>query len=200
VAQAFKLADFPDPRLDNKGKFAYLLQRQLRHYLNNDPPDRQQAAVTGSILREYYKLSKSSNSDRALCELFIGTFFFAMRSCEYVKVSGTRKTKLLTIGNIRFYLNNKEIKHNNEYLHLSGCVSITFEHQKRDTKNDTITQHKSGDKTLCPVRIWASIIKRITSYSSTTNTTTVNTYLLSNNKLHLFSGTELLKRLRFTST
>jgi hypothetical protein len=26
VAQAFKLADFPDPRLDNEGKFAFILQ------------------------------------------------------------------------------------------------------------------------------------------------------------------------------
>jgi hypothetical protein len=116
-----------------------------------------------------------------------------MRSCEYVKVSGQRKKKILTLGNIRFFINNKIIKHNSNVLHLSDCMSITFELQKQDSKHNTISQHKSGDNTLCPVRIWASIIKRITSYPSSTPKTTVNTYLQSNKKLHLFSGTELVK-------
>ncbi len=65
-------------------------QLQLRHYSNTDKPVTLQVAVTGSILREFYKLSTSSSSNKALCELFIGAFFFAMRSCEYVKVSGYR--------------------------------------------------------------------------------------------------------------
>jgi hypothetical protein len=142
---------------------------------------KQEAAVKGSILWEFYKLSKSSESDRALCELFIGAFFFAMHSCKYVKVPGLRKT-------------------NNKSLHLSDCVSNTFEHQKRDTKHETITQHKSGDKILCSIKIWAFIIKSITSYASATTNTTVNTYMLSNNRLHIFSGPELLKKLRFTTT
>lgn len=200
VAQTIKLADQPDPRLDNEGKFAFLLQRQLRNYSNNDKPEQQQAAITGSILREFYKISQSSNSDRAMCELFIGAFFFAMRSCEYVKVSGHRKTKTLTVNNIRFFKKNKLINHNDPRLHLSDCVSITFELQKRDTKHDTITQHKSGDTLLCPVKIWAKIIRRLISYESTTKNTTVNTYMLSNNKLHCFSGPELLKRLRLAAT
>jgi hypothetical protein len=55
-------------------------------------------AVSGSILREFVKLSISS-IDKAMCELFVGAFFFAMRSCEYLKVQGYRKTKLLSIKN-----------------------------------------------------------------------------------------------------
>ena len=34
-----------------------------------------------------------------LCE---GALFFSMSSCEYSKTRGTRKTKILTIENIRF--------------------------------------------------------------------------------------------------
>ena len=200
MAQAFKLADKPDPRLDREHKLAFVLQRQFRSYKNNDKPEVPQAAMTGSILREFYKLSSSSSSDRALCELFIGAFFFAMRSCEYVKVSGYRKTKVLQVKSIRFFKGKKALKHSDPLLHMADCVSITFEFQKRDTKNDIITQHRSGNPILCPVRVWASIIHCLLSYASTTQETTVNTFLLPNKKLHQFTGKELLTRLRLATT
>jgi hypothetical protein len=37
TAQAFKLADRPDPRLDSNGKLAFILQCQLRGYKSTDP-------------------------------------------------------------------------------------------------------------------------------------------------------------------
>jgi len=74
-----------------------------------------------------------------------------MRSCEYVKVQGPRKTKLLTIKNIRFFIGNRQLQHSDKNLASADCVSITFEYQKRDVKNDIITQHKSGDTVICPV-------------------------------------------------
>jgi hypothetical protein len=198
VAQAYKLADRADPRLDTDGKFAFLLQRQLRGYSSTDKPESPQVAITASVLREFYKLSLSE-VDKALCELFIGAFFFAMRSCEYVTVSGPRKTKLLCLRNIRFYQGRRLLPHSNPLLHLAECVSITFELQKKDSKNDVITQFRSEDSLLCPVKTWAKIIRRIASYPSSSKETTVNSFLLPNNKLHLFSGTELLKKLRLAA-
>jgi len=199
VAQTFKLANRPDPRLDADGKFAFLLQRQLRGYRATDPGEVPQAAVTGSVLRKFYQLSISP-MDKALCELFIGAFFFAMRSCEYVKVQGPRKTKLLIVKNIRFFCGNAQLQPSDPKLRLADCVSITFESQKRDTKNDVITQHRSGDCVLCPVRIWASIVKRIYSYPSADPSDTVNKFRLPDGKLIFFSGTELLKKLRLAAT
>jgi hypothetical protein len=200
VAQAYKLADRADPRLDADGKLAFLLQRQLRGYKSVDPGEKPQVAITGSVLRKFHQLALSA-FDKALCELFIGAFFFAMRSCEYLKVQGPRKTKLLELRNIRFFQANATIPHSSSSLSSADCVSITFELQKRDTKNDTITQHKSGDKLLCPVKVWASIVRRIRSYQSTDASTTVNTFQFpEGGKLHLFSGAELLKRLRFATT
>jgi hypothetical protein len=158
VAQTYKLADRADPRLDKDGKLAFILQRQLRGYSSVDSPETLQVAITTSILRKFYCLSISA-ADKALCELFIGAFFFAMRSCEYVKVSGTRKTKILALRNIRFLKGRRTISHSDPLIHLSDCVSITFELQKRDTKNDTITLHRSSDPILCPVKIWAKIIR-----------------------------------------
>jgi len=200
VAQTFKLADKPDPRLDRENKFAFILQCQLRSYANTNKPVTPQAAITGSILREFYILSISSSSDKALCKLFIGAFFFAMQSCEYVNVSRYRKTKLLKVDNIRFFFKgNKIITHSDPDLYKAEFVAITFEFQKRDTKNDIITQHRLGNTLLCPVHIWCSIIRRLCSYPSTTLQTTVNTFLISDGKLHLFTGRELLHRLRIAT-
>jgi hypothetical protein len=167
VSQAFKLADRPDPRLDRDGKFAILLQRQLRGYNSVDPLPKPQVAMTASILRKFY-LTSISELDVALCELFIAAFLFAMRSCEYIQVSGPRKTKLLTIKNIRFFKGKKTLLHTDPLLHKADCNSITFEFQKRDSKGVVITQHKSKDPLLCPVKIWAKIIRRLTSYPNHT--------------------------------
>jgi hypothetical protein len=152
------------------------------------------------VLRKFYQLA-ISDFDKALCTLFMGAFIFAMRSCEYIKVQGTRKSKLLELRNIRFFKGNTLIPHSSPFLSSAKCVSITFELQKRDAKDDTITQHRSGDKLLCPVIVWASIVKRIRSYKNSISTTMVNTYQFANSeKFHSFTGTELLKRLRFATT
>jgi hypothetical protein len=200
VAQAYKLADRADPRLDSDGKLAFLLQHQLRGYKAIDPGEKPQLELTGSVLMKFYQLALSE-FDKALCTLFVGSFFFAMRSCEYIKVQGTRKTKLLELKNIRFFKGNILIPHSSPFLSSANCVLITFELQKRDTKNDTISQHRSGDKRLCPVIVWASIAKRIRSYKNSSSSTTVNTFQFpESGKTHFFFGAELLKRLRFATT
>lgn len=139
--------------------------------------------------------------DKALCELFIGAFFFAMRSCEYIKVQGPRKTKLLELRNVRFFKGNTQIPHSSPALSSADFVSITFELQKRDTKDDIISQHRSGDKLLCPVKVWAAIVQRIRAYHQSSPSSTVNTFQFpGDGKLHAFTGAELLKRLRFATT
>jgi len=125
----------------------------------------------------------------------MGAFFFAMRSCEYVRVQGPRKTKLLTVKNICFFKGNWLRKHSDPLLSNAECISITFEHQKRDVKNDVITQHGSGNKLLCPVKVWVAIVQRILSYPGSSSSDTVNTFCFADDgKRHLFSGTELLKK------
>ena len=43
-------------------------------------------------------------------QLATGAFFFGMRSCEYLTVSGTRKTKQLTVNDIRFFKNSTKLE------------------------------------------------------------------------------------------
>lgn len=59
IAQTYKLADKPDPKLDSDGNTAFFLQRQLRCYHTLDPGKKQQVVVTGSILRQFFKSSIS---------------------------------------------------------------------------------------------------------------------------------------------
>jgi hypothetical protein len=60
--------------------------------------------------------------------------------------------KLLTIKNIRFFKNRKLLAHNDTDRSLADTVSITFEFQKRETRNEIITQHRT-DSLLCPIRL-----------------------------------------------
>lgn len=82
--------------------------------------------------------------DKTMSELFIGAFFFAMRSCKYLFISGPRKTKLLALQNIRFYQVKSLLLHNNNLLHLADTVSITFEVQKKNFKV-TIAHYRLSD-------------------------------------------------------
>jgi hypothetical protein len=199
VAQTFRLANRPDPRLDEDGKSSLFLQRQFRGYKKLDKAEKQQVALTGSVIKELHKMAFTS-LDISMCQLFTGAFFFAMRSCEYLKVSGKQRTKILTLQNIRFFKGRRELNHYNKFLQTADSVSITFEFQKKDTRNDTITHHRSGHPSICPVIVWAKIIQRIRNYPKSTDHTPVNTFMDNKGKLHHITGPQLLKRIQLAAT
>jgi len=127
---------------------------------------------------------------------------FLLRNEVLRKNSGFRskKNKTFSHRNIRFFIGNKTLHHGSSSLHLADTVSITFEFQKRDTKNDVITHHKMNDKLLCPVKIWGKFVHRIYHYTSSNPNTTVNTYRFEDGSLLLFTGTQLLKRLQLAAS
>ena len=113
-----------------------------------------------------------------MANLTIGAFFFAMRSCEYSTVPERGRTKLLTIGNVKFYSKRRtELQHSDPDLEsFAEFVTITFEDQKNKKKMETRTQQRTGDKVLCPVIAWARVVSRILSNPNTSSTTPVNYY------------------------
>mmetsp|Transcript_28009 Transcript_28009/g.50716 ORF Transcript_28009/g.50716 Transcript_28009/m.50716 type:complete len:213 (-) Transcript_28009:511-1149(-) len=133
--------------------------------------------------------------DVACGQLAGGAFFYAMRSCEYTKVSGDRRTKLLEIRNFEFFRDNKLMDLNHPELHLADVCVVTSFFQKNDKQDDSVPQHRTFDPVLCPVKCWASVIKRILSYPSTGPNTPINTYL-KDGKLCQVSSKMLLDRLR----
>jgi Phage integrase family. len=122
-----------------------------------------------------------------------------MRSCEYSKTSSpseSRTTRILTIGNIRFFRNQTVLSHNDPDLASSDIVSITFVSQKNKAKFQTISMHRSGHPFLCPVHAWASIVQRIRNYSASNDHTPVNIYLTKSGRLLHISSNEIRTKLR----
>ena len=60
-------------------------------------------------------------------------------------------------------------------LDLADCIPITFEMQKKDDKNNTITQHATGDMTMCPVKMAAALVRQVQSYPGTDDNTPICT-------------------------
>jgi len=46
-------------------------------------------------------------------------------------------------------------------FHLADTIAITFEYQKRDKRNNTVTQWRSGDNIYCPVVVGAAVVRRL---------------------------------------
>ena len=130
-------------------------------------------------------------------QLATGAFFFGMRSCEYRSDRGTRKTRQSTVGNVRFFKNNIELKvKSSNFILYADTVSITFTFQKNKKKMVTVTQPRSG-KPICPVIVWAKIILRVLSYEGSSEDTCVNT-IRTNKGISYITREEMLTHIRHT--
>ena len=182
VAQAFRSALRPDPRLDSDWHISYAMQQCFKGYVNLDPPEKQQKAIPFTVLLFMMKLAGDCPLAIVIAQLAMGAFFFAMRSCEYSKAGNEEKkrTKILCLRNIRFFKDNKEIAHGPNMLfplHECDYVYITYEVQKNDERNDSVGMYRSKSKAKYDsVSVWADIVTRLWSYEGTTMDTKVNTY------------------------
>eukprot|EP00957_Ditylum_brightwellii_P018225 1373174-Ditylum_brightwellii.AAC.1 len=66
------------------------------------------------------------------------------------------------------------MKHNNPWLEYADCVLITFEFQKKDKRDDAVTQMASGDLLLFPFRQYAKTVKHIWEYKGVSEETPVS--------------------------
>ncbi len=97
-------------------------------------------------------------------------FFFAMGSCEYLKVTGERRTDALRVRNFVFRKNQRIMDHSDPNLECADTVTLTFEFQKRDQRDDAVTQSKTKDPILCPVKAAAALIQRLRAEGATPDT------------------------------
>ena len=74
---------------------------------------------------------------------------------------------------LRFFKEGRELQHSDTYLEYADCVLITFEWENKDERNDTVTQLALEHIIICPVRQWASLVKRIRKYPGSTCDTPV---------------------------
>jgi hypothetical protein len=169
-----------------------LLLRQIKGMKNTDPSPTPQKALPVSVYREVHRQAKRSSADALLAsttaDLLTIAFFWCMRSCEYSLVTGERRTKLLCFRNIRLFDKlNRPIPIHSPKITEAESVSITFEFQKKEVRDDTISHQRSGDKIdgghMCPVKACISLIRRAQSFPISQNKlldTPINTIFLSN--------------------
>ena len=162
------------------------------------PAERPEKAITCRLLREIASV-RETEEDRAVGQLAVGAFFFAMRSCECSRVSGERRTKLLRLRNIQFCRGRRRMCHNDRSLLSADSVSVTFEFQKNDERDVTIAQHCTHDTTLCPVRAWAALVKRVLGCPSTNSDTPANAFVV-NGVLKHIPATRTVDKIRASAT
>jgi hypothetical protein len=89
------------------------IRQLLRAFENIDPPPKRQKAITPRLLRCLARYGSTSriverSYDHAV-DLIIAAFFFAMHSCEYTKRPKEGLTKRITLGNLTFRDDRKNI-------------------------------------------------------------------------------------------
>jgi hypothetical protein len=105
-----------------------------------------------------------------------------------------RRTDVLRLRDICFRKNGIEMRHSDSALEFGDSVSITFERQKKDERMDTVTHLASGDPILCPVRMWAGVVRRIWSYPGAEWDTPVSA-IWRNGRMEHFTSEELVDAL-----
>ena len=130
-------------------------------------------------------------------------FCFAMRSCEYLWKAGKdsdRRTKPIRKRNIVFIKDHKVLPHTSPLLAEADCVSITFEFQKRDDRDETIHQGRTNHPLHCPVKVAAAIVQAMIS-DGLSDDDFVYTYRTASGKKANLAASACLKYLRaFIST
>lgn len=105
VAVPFQANYHPSPIHDPiTMRLVFILQRQLKGYTNQDPDEKPQNALTLCILWALIAIC-GTTLDKAISQLAVGIFFFAMHSCKYSKVPQPEEhcIKLLVMYNICFF-------------------------------------------------------------------------------------------------
>jgi hypothetical protein len=128
-----------------------LLTRQIKGMKNTDPSPVPQKALPVSVYRQIHRQAKRTSADATLAstvaDLLTIAFFWCMRSCKYTLVTGKRRTKLLCFRNFRLFdKNNRPISLDSADVPKAQAVSITFEFQKKEVRDDTISHQRSEDK------------------------------------------------------
>ena len=189
VSQTFRENDSPNPTKDKDGELGRFLSRKYRAFKNSDPNPAQQKAIPICVIAKVFK-KKATETQRATGQLRIRGFFIAGISCEYMKVpqAEKRRTYILRLICIRFFLGGRELQHSNPNLKYADYVSITFEWQKKDERNDIVTQLASEHIIMCPVRQWTGLVKRIRNYPGATGNTPVSAVWRYNQIEHITSA------------
>ena len=111
-------------RWDNK--LLPILNLQLSGYKQANPKKDQQCCLNPSFICQCLNRVVTP-LQTIITDLISFNFFFAMRSCEFSKVLGEWKTKLITLGSVRFFTkDNVTLSYSSREIFCTYSISITF--------------------------------------------------------------------------
>lgn len=180
VAQIFRDFDQPDPREGTPGRgVSSALTRLYRGYKNSDAAPCRQMAIPLDLIRTITTASPTDEA-KVTCfnQLIRLAVFWACRSCEYCLVDNPedRRTRVLTLEDFSFRKDHHNIDHDNSHLHRASTVTVTFRFQKKETRDDSVTQYHSGDDSFSPTVAAAMIVRRLRQMPGCSASTTIDTY------------------------
>ena len=105
----------------------------------------------------------------------------------------------MRLRHIRFFKDGILLDHSNPQCEFADSVAITFEFQKKDERNDTVTQKGTDHAFMSPVKIWYEIVKRVRSYPGTDDDTSVSAVWRSGRIQHVTSE-DMIIALRAAAT
>jgi hypothetical protein len=77
---------YPNPSIDNARQPAFILQQEFRSFKNTDPEEEHQKAIPISVISKLIR-QDSTKLKQATDKLATVGIFFAMHSCEYLKMA-----------------------------------------------------------------------------------------------------------------
>lgn len=144
----------------------------FKSFKDEDPAVFKRAALSSKMLRHLREETKGE-LESAIGELVNAGVFFAMRSCEYSFTSDpSPKTKVITLGDIKFLRKGKETKCD---LEQADTVVITFRSQKNGVKDEEQARISDKKTSWSAVKCWAKVVRRIKAYKGTDNDTPIST-------------------------
>jgi len=154
--------------IQGSNRYIPSLKRLFQAFTNLSPADKRQKAITPKLLKKLGSFTDKTNirntADDHAADLIVGSYFFAMRACEYVKTPKPERTVLACLRCVVFRDHKREIisHHNPDLRNIALYVTITSEDQNNKQKNDVRTQRRTRNKFLCPVKRFGTAIQRST--------------------------------------
>ena len=196
VVSTFRENGRPNPTKEEDMELGWILHRLYRAFKNKDPKLAHQKVIPLLVISELWK-QQNTESEKSLAHLTVAAYFFACRSCEYLKVPNDEKrcTDILKLRNIRFFKEGQQVHAPSPHLSHADSVSLTFEIQKNQEKHDTVTHGSTSHEFLCPVRQWASVVNCIWSYPGA-NADTLVSAVWRYERIEQHTSSELINALR----
>ena len=115
---------------DSRGRLEPVLADQLKGYSLEDPATRRACALPSAVV-ELVARAQATELHRAVGQLVVCAFFFAMRSCEYCDTKAPCRTKAVIVGDVVFRSGGKIIdSYDERELAHEETVSVTYRTQK----------------------------------------------------------------------